>query len=149
MSVSTSIRQASPAEMAAEIDRRGAVIEELEASLAAQRSRDGYPALAIDQLRNHQTQLDMDGVMVGVSRQAIDEVLTYFASPPRTEEGGSRDQGLEDAARRLEDACNRLAEKRSVATYLSMIDADNSADDLRELDAARAGVRAALKGRAK
>lgn len=26
-------------------------------------------------LRDHQTQLDMDGVMVGVSRQAIDEVL--------------------------------------------------------------------------
>lgn len=30
---------------------------------------------AIDQLRNHQTQLDMDGIQVGVSRQAIDEVL--------------------------------------------------------------------------
>jgi len=81
MSVSTSIRQASPAEMAAEIDRRGAVIEKLEARLAAQPSRSGYPTLAIDQLRNHQTQLDMDGVMVGVSRQAIDEVLTYLASP--------------------------------------------------------------------
>jgi len=30
---------------------------------------------AVDVLRDHQQQLDMDGVMVGVSRQAIDEVL--------------------------------------------------------------------------
>ena len=30
---------------------------------------------ATEQLRNHQTQLDMDGIMVGVSRQAIDECL--------------------------------------------------------------------------
>lgn len=33
------------------------------------------PAPAIDQLRHHQTQLDMDGIQVGVSRQAIEEVL--------------------------------------------------------------------------
>lgn len=30
---------------------------------------------AVDVLRDHQHQLDADGVMVGVSRQAIDEVL--------------------------------------------------------------------------
>lgn len=34
---------------------------------------------AIDQLQNHQTQLDMDGVAVGVSRQAIDIVLDALA----------------------------------------------------------------------
>lgn len=33
-------------------------------------------APAIEQLTNHQTQLDMDGVMVGVSRQALEEVLS-------------------------------------------------------------------------
>lgn len=32
---------------------------------------------AIDQLRNHQQQLDMDGIFVGVSRQAIYEVLEF------------------------------------------------------------------------
>lgn len=30
---------------------------------------------AIEQLKTHQTQLDQDGVMVGVSRQALDEAL--------------------------------------------------------------------------
>ena len=35
---------------------------------------------AVDVLRDHQQQLDMDGVMVGVSRQAIDEVLTELAT---------------------------------------------------------------------
>ena len=34
---------------------------------------------AIDQLQNHQTQLDMDGVAVGVSRQAIDIVLAALS----------------------------------------------------------------------
>ena len=32
---------------------------------------------AIEQLKSHQTQLDMDGVMVGVSRQAIYEVVSH------------------------------------------------------------------------
>jgi hypothetical protein len=35
----------------------------------------GMSREAIDQLRNHQRQLDADGCMVGVSRQALDEVL--------------------------------------------------------------------------
>lgn len=33
---------------------------------------------AIDALRNDQQQLDQDGVIVGVSRQALDEVLAYI-----------------------------------------------------------------------
>ena len=33
---------------------------------------------AIDNLRNNQQQLDQDGVIVGVSRQALDEVLAYI-----------------------------------------------------------------------
>jgi len=37
----------------------------------------GRPQAAIDNLANHQEQCDMDGVMVKVSRQALDEVLTY------------------------------------------------------------------------
>lgn len=35
------------------------------------------PIAAIEQLTMHQQQLDMDGVFVGVSRQALDEVLAY------------------------------------------------------------------------
>lgn len=38
------------------------------------------PDAAIEQLANHQEQLDFDGVMVGVSRQALDEVLAYVAA---------------------------------------------------------------------
>jgi len=34
---------------------------------------------ASDNLRDHQQQLDMDGVMVGVSRQAVEEVLAELA----------------------------------------------------------------------
>ena len=34
---------------------------------------------AINQLREHQQQLDDDGIMVGVSRQALDEVLEYVS----------------------------------------------------------------------
>lgn len=36
------------------------------------------PEDAIENLRNHQEQLDHAGTMVGVSRQALDEVLTYL-----------------------------------------------------------------------
>lgn len=35
-------------------------------------------AEAFDQLKNNQQQLDQDGVMVGVSRQALDEVLSSY-----------------------------------------------------------------------
>lgn len=35
---------------------------------------------AVNQLRNHQRQLDADGCMVGVSRQALDEVLDAHES---------------------------------------------------------------------
>lgn len=59
-------------EIVAEMDRRGEVIERLEARLA---HIDGIYRGAIDNLLHHQTQLDMDGVMVGVSRQALCEVL--------------------------------------------------------------------------
>lgn len=37
---------------------------------------------AIEQLRNNQKQLDMDGVTVGVSRQALDIVLGCFPAAP-------------------------------------------------------------------
>jgi len=35
---------------------------------------------ALDALRTDQRQLDQDGVFVGVSRQALDEVLTHIAA---------------------------------------------------------------------
>lgn len=33
---------------------------------------------AVENLRQHQRQLDMDGIFVGVSRQALEEVLDYI-----------------------------------------------------------------------
>lgn len=52
------------------------------------------PSEAIEQLRSHQQQLDMDGVIVGVSRQAIEEVLAYIKSLL-----SARDVALEEAAK--------------------------------------------------
>lgn len=37
------------------------------------------PNAAIENLKNHQVQCDGDGVMVQVSRQALDETLAYLA----------------------------------------------------------------------
>lgn len=39
------------------------------------------PDAAIKNLRDYQRQLDMDGSEVGVSRQALDEVLAYLTRP--------------------------------------------------------------------
>lgn len=105
MSVTTFNRQASPAEMGAEIDRRGSVIETLEAEIAAMRSNAGYPALAIEELRCHQTQMDMDGVMVGVSRQALDEVLTYYGLAALAS-SQARMERLEEALRPFANAAD-------------------------------------------
>ena len=41
------------------------------------------PDNAIYNLREHQQQLDMDGIMVGVSRQALEETLDYVTSLER------------------------------------------------------------------
>lgn len=72
MSTVTYTRPASIEELAAEMDRRGKVIEQLEARLAHIDAI--YPG-AIDNLLHHQRQLDADGIEVGVSRQALCEVL--------------------------------------------------------------------------
>lgn len=40
--------------------------------------RRSKPHPAIEQLTNHQRQLDQDGIMVGVSRQALEEVLEWL-----------------------------------------------------------------------
>ena len=72
MSVTTQSRQASVDQIAAEMDRRGKVIEQLEARLS---HIDGIYKGAIDNLNHHQRQLDMDGIEVAVSRQALTEVL--------------------------------------------------------------------------
>lgn len=45
------------------------------------------PSGAIDQLTNHQRQLDEDGCFVGVSRQALDELLTFAAAALRERDG--------------------------------------------------------------
>lgn len=75
MSISTTTRQASVDEIASEMDRRGLVIERLEARLA---HIDGIYRGAIDNLQHHQRQLDQDGIEVAVSRQALWEVLARW-----------------------------------------------------------------------
>lgn len=45
---------------------------------AINKAREAVPHGAIEALANNQRQLDMDGVEVGVSRQAIDEVLAWI-----------------------------------------------------------------------
>ncbi len=72
MSIITMTRPAKAEEIAAEMDRRGKVIEQLEARLA---HIDGIYLGAIDNLSHHQRQMDMDGIEVAVSRQALCEVL--------------------------------------------------------------------------
>lgn len=72
MSIIQISRAASVDEIVAEMDRRGKVIERLEARLA---HIDGIYPGAIDNLLHHQRQLDMDGIEVAVSRQALCEVL--------------------------------------------------------------------------
>lgn len=42
----------------------------------------------IEELKTHQTQLDQDGVMVGVSRQALEELLAHVAEQVRAERRG-------------------------------------------------------------
>lgn len=52
------------------------------------------PVEAIKSLTEHQEQLDMDGCMVGVSRQALDETLAYVAAlnaAPAPTAGGGED----------------------------------------------------------
>lgn len=39
-----------------------------------------YPHEAIEQVEKHRTQLDMDGVMVGVSREAVEQIIHYLRS---------------------------------------------------------------------
>ena len=77
MSIITISRQAGFDEIVAEMDRRGRVIERLEARLA---HIDGIYKGAIDNLNHHQRQLDADGTEVGVSRQALCEVLSGVES---------------------------------------------------------------------
>lgn len=55
------------------------------------------PDAAIDNLANHQTQADMDGVLVTVSRQALDETLGYLAALRQSPD--SRLAALEEVAK--------------------------------------------------
>lgn len=93
MSIVQISRAASVDEIVAEMDRRGKVIERLEARLA---HIDGIYPGAIDNLLHHQRQLDMDGIEVAVSRQALCEVLAGIdavlaaAPSPSSEAAGWR-----------------------------------------------------------
>ena len=56
---------------------------------------------AIDQLQNHQTQLDMDGIAVGVSRQALDIVLDALARAGI--EAGKAEESMRERAATVAD----------------------------------------------
>jgi hypothetical protein len=85
MSIINISRQSSIDEIVAEMDRRGMAIERLEARLAY---IDGIYKGAIDNLKHNQRQLDMDGCEVGVSRQALEEVLIGLEAA-LSEQGGA------------------------------------------------------------
>ena len=60
--------------------------------------------LAIEALANSQFQIDADGTNIGVSRQALEEVLSYLRRPSPKAEGTGEDEVLvraEDAHREV------------------------------------------------
>lgn len=83
-------REAAEARAAKYWYRQGRDDENQHARLeGAKAMQDVAPAL--DQLRNHQRQADMDGVFVTVSRQALDEVLDAIAAlDPEQIAGGGK-----------------------------------------------------------
>ena len=113
MSVTHTTRPTSIDEIAAEMDRRGAVIERLEARLA---HIDGIYKGAIDNLNHHQTQLDMDGVMVGVSRQALCEVLAGVEAALAAQPAAKADERvvalLDERQKRAEQVHDRILAAR-------------------------------------
>ena len=56
---------------------------------------------AVNELKTHQTQLDMDGVMVGVSRQALDIVLEALARAGL--EAGKAEESMRERAATVAD----------------------------------------------
>lgn len=67
------------------------------------------PTAAIKNLREHQQQLDIDGIFVGVSRQALEEVLAFVAAALL--------EGAKLGAREMRDACVKFASKNYRGTY--------------------------------
>lgn len=55
------------------------------------------PTAAIENLTNYQQQADMDGVLVTVSRQALEEVLDYLRTPPASQSNNIPMSGTEEA----------------------------------------------------
>lgn len=55
---------------------------------------------ALTELETHQTQLDMDGVMVGVSRQALDMVITAARAGL---EAGKAEESMRERAANVAD----------------------------------------------
>lgn len=67
------------------------------------------PEGAIEQLTNHQQQMDMDGIIVGVSRQALDEVLAYVATRPEASHIGPTAELVELVANKIRQSFNQPA----------------------------------------
>lgn len=65
---------------------------------------------ATEQLRNHQTQLDIDGIMVGVSRQAIDECLQEI------EAQAARITELEGLLAEMKSSCRSIGDEHGNLT---------------------------------
>jgi len=98
---------------------------------------------AIEQLTNHQQQLDQDGIMVGVSRQAVDEVLASLAA--RDAEIARLREALDKVAINAEQA--QALYDRNGPTWTSRetgIEYENTADHLAFANELAAFARAAL-----
>jgi hypothetical protein len=86
---------------------------------------------AVDALRNHQQQLDRDGVFVGVSRQALDEMLAWY------DEAAARIRELEAAAKPFADL--DVAPGRYVVCVAVLDDPDFDGADVLRLRQALGG----------
>lgn len=74
-------------------------------------TRPGIPPAAYDALRQGQRQLDQDGVEVGVSRQALDELLDWYdqAPVPTAHSPSAPEAEVVKRARAFHEAYERLA----------------------------------------
>lgn len=82
---------------------------------------------AAEHLRNHQKQLDADGIMVGVSRQALDEVLHAAADQARELEAEKElhqhyKVSFQEAEDRLDELKAKAITREELAKFLCKLD---------------------------
>ncbi len=92
---------------------------------------------AVNELKTHQTQLDMDGVMVGVSRQALDIVLEALAraglEAGKAEESMRERAALACEAQKQGFLSPQYASNQPLGSMLERFACDECADAIRAL----------------